>query len=130
VLEFAVLLLRKKGRFFPFGAVVWADSAEVQLAAAPADRAPANDPAGLLQALVTELAVEAEAGRIRAAATCADVRGDPEVGAAIRVDVETADGDVRTALQPYRRRFPRRFVLESEVVERPGLPKGIFTRPG
>lgn len=99
----------------------------MQLAAAPAERGAPNDPAALLDALVTELAHEADMGRIRAAATCGDVRADEDLGAVIRVDIETADGDLRCALQPYRRLFPRRFLLDADLVERPGTPRGIFT---
>jgi hypothetical protein len=121
-----VVLLRRKGRFFPFGAVVWADSGDVQLAGAPAERGAANDPGALLDALVTELTQEAGAGKIRAAATCGDVRGEPDLGNVIRVDIETADGDAGCVLQPYRRLFPRRFILNADPVERPGAPRGIF----
>jgi hypothetical protein len=105
---------------------VWAESGEAQLAAAPADRGAPNDPGALLDALVKELTAAADAGTIRAAATCADVRGDDELGTVIRIDVETAGGESRCALQPYRKLFPRRFELEPEVVERPCAPQGIF----
>ena len=74
LLQFAVVLLRRRGRFFPFGAVVWADDGETQLVAAPPDAAAADDPAGLLDALVAELRGEAAAGsRLAAAGTCVDV---------------------------------------------------------
>jgi hypothetical protein len=123
----AVELLRKRGRFFPFGGVVWADSGAEQLVAAPPDKADPDDPGGLLDALVAELRGEVDQGRVRAAGTCVDVRHDPDLGLAIRVDLEDAAGDARVALLPYERRFPRRFLIVPEPVERPGVRR-IFTR--
>jgi hypothetical protein len=120
------VLLRRKGRFFPFGAVVWAGSGELQLAAAPAERGTPKDPGALLDALVAELTEDARAGKIRAAATCGDLRADPELGAVIRVDVETEGGDARCVLQPYRKLFPRRFLLHADPLERAGIARGIF----
>src|SRR5215207_3011937 len=51
----AVELLRKRGRFFPFGGVIWAENGAEQLVAAPPEGADAKDPGGLLDALVVEL---------------------------------------------------------------------------
>ena len=116
-------LLRKKGRFFPFGAVVWAEGGGLQLAAAPADKAAANDPGSLLDRLVEELRSQAEDGLIRAAGTCVDVRGDPELGQAIRTDIEDANGEAGVALVSYAKTFPRRFTLSQDVIERPGVPR-------
>ncbi len=116
-------LLRKRGRFFPFGGVIWAEDGTEQLVAAPPDRAEAKDPGGLLEALVTELRAEAEGGRLRAAATCVGVRQDPDLGLAIRVDLEDAAGDARVALLAYQRRFPRRFLISPDAVERPGVAR-------
>ena len=123
----AVELLRRRGRFFPFGGVIWADTGAEQLVAAPPERADATDPGGLLDALVAELRAEAVEGRVRAAGTCVDVRQDPDLGLAIRADLEDAAGDARVALLPYERRFPRRFLIVPEPVERPGVPR-VFPR--
>ncbi len=119
----AVELLRRRGRFFPFGGVVWADAGAEQLVAAPPDKADSKDPGGLLGALVAELREEAVSGRVRAAGTCVDVRHDPDMGLAIRADLEDSSGDARVALLSYRRRFPRRFLIMPEPVERPGAPR-------
>ena len=117
----AVELLRRKGRFFPFGGVIWSADGAEQLVAAPPERADAKDPGGLLDALVAELRTEAEGGTIRAAGTCVDVRQDPDLGLAIRADLEDAGGEARVALLGYERRFPRRFLIVPEPVERPGV---------
>ena len=122
----AVELLRRKGRFFPFGGVIWVDDGAEQLVAAPPEKAAATDPGGLLDALVAELREEAAGGRVRAAGTCVDVRGDPDLGLVIRVDLEDASGDARVALLPYARRFPRRFLISPDPVERPGVSR-VFT---
>ena len=122
-------LLRRRGRFFPFGGVIWAQDGSEQLAAAPPNQASAKDPGGLLDALVAELCSEAEAGRIRAAGTCVDVRQDPDLGQAIRVDLEDAAGDARVVLFAYERRFPRRFLIAPEPVERPGVSRVFVSRP-
>jgi len=106
----AAELLRRRGRFFPFGGVIWAEGGNEQLAAAPPEKADAKDPGGLLDALVAELREEAASGRLRAAGTCVDVRHDPDLGLAVRVDVEDAGGDARVVLHGYERRFPRRFL--------------------
>jgi len=119
----AVELLRRKGRFFPFGGVIWVEGGVEQLVAAPPEKAGARDPGGLLDALVAELRDEAAGGRVRAAGTCVDVRGDPDLGLVIRLDLEDASGDARVALLPYERRFPRRFTIAPEPVERPGVPR-------
>jgi hypothetical protein len=125
----AVELLRRRGRFFPFGGVIWSDTGAEQLVAAPPEKADAKDPAGLLDALVAELQEEVDQGRVRAAGTCVDVRQDPDLGVAIRVDLEDAAGDARVALLPYERRFPRRFLIVPEPVERPGVRR-LFARGG
>ncbi len=122
----AVELLRRRGRFFPFGGVIWVDDGAEQLVAAPPEKAGAADPGGLLDALVAELREEAAGGRVRAAGTCVDVRGDPDLGLVIRVDLEDAAGDARVALLPYERRFPRRFMISPDPVERPGVSR-VFT---
>ncbi len=122
----AVELLRRRGRFFPFGGVVWSENGAEQLVAAPPDGADAKDPAGLLDAVVAELRAEAAGGRVRAAGTCVDVRQDPDLGLAIRADLEDSAGDARVALLRYERRFPRRFRIVPEPVERPGVAR-IFT---
>jgi len=119
----AVELLRRRGRFFPFGGVVWAETGAEQLVAAPPDGASAKDPEGLLDALVSELRKEAEDGRLRAAGTCVGVRQDPDLGLAIRADLEDARGDTRVALLGYQRRFPRRFLIAPDAVERPGVAR-------
>jgi len=119
----AVELLRKRGRFFPFGGVIWAEDGREQLAAAPPDKADAKDPGGLLEALVAELRAEAAEGRLRAAGTCVGVLQDPDLGLAIRLDLEDAAGDARVALLAYERRFPRRFLISPEPVERPGVAR-------
>ncbi len=119
----AVELLRRRGRFFPFGGVIWVDGGAEQLVAAPPEKADAKDPGGLLDALVAELRDEAAGGRVRAAGTCVDVRQDPDLGLAIRADVEDATGDARVALLRYERRFPRRFMIVPDPVERPGVPR-------
>jgi hypothetical protein len=119
----AVELLRRRGRFFPFGGVIWVENGAEQLVAAPPEKADAKDPGGLLDALVAELRSEAADGRVRAAGTCVDVREDPDLGVAIRADVEDAAGDARVALLRYERRFPRRFQIVPEPVERPGIPR-------
>jgi len=125
--DMALELLRKKGRFFPFGAVVWAEDGREQLVAAPPDKADAKDPGGLLEALVVELQAEAAGGRLRAAGTCVGVLQDPDLGLAIRLDLEDVAGDARVALLGYERRFPRRFLLSPDAVERPGVTR-IFSR--
>ncbi len=122
----AIVLLRRKGRFFPFGGVIWLEDGTEQLVAAPPEKADAADPGGLLDALVAELREEASGGRLRAAGTCVDVRGDAELGLVIRVDLEDTSGDARVALLPYERRFPRRFSISPNPVERPGVPR-LFT---
>jgi len=119
----AVELLRRKGRFFPFGGVIWAENGAEQLVAAPPSKAGAKDPGGLLDSLVAELRSEAQDGGIRAAGTCVDVRQDPDLGVAIRADVEDVAGDARVALLGYERRFPRRFLIVPDPVERPGVPR-------
>ncbi len=116
-------LLRRRGRFFPFGGVIWAEGGAEQLVAAPPNQASAKDPGGLLDALVAELASEAAAGRLRAAGTCVDVRQDPDLGLAIRADLESADGEARAVLFGYERRFPRRFLIAAAPVERPGVAR-------
>ena len=123
----AVELLRKRGRFFPFGGVIWSADGTEPLVAAPPDKADAKDPGGLLDALVAELRLEAGDGRLRAAATCVGVGQDPDLGLAIRVDLEDSSGDARVALLGYRRRFPRRFLIDAEPVERPGVGR-LFGR--
>ncbi len=123
----AVELLRRRGRFFPFGGVIWTDTGAEQLVAAPPDRAEGKDAAALLDALVAELQLETGAGRVRAAGTCVDVRQDPHLGRAIRVDLEDVSGDARVALLGYERRFPRRFLISPEPVERPGVAR-LFSR--
>lgn len=120
--------MHKRGRFFPFGGVIWADSGLEQLVAAPPNQAGARDAGGLLDALVVELRNEAGAGRLRAAGTCVDVRQDPDLGQAIRVDLEDAAGDARVVLLGYERRFPRRFLIAPEPVERHGVPR-VFGPP-
>lgn len=119
----AVELLRRRGRFFPFGGVIWSDGGAEQLVAAPPDREGAKDASGLLDALVDELRAEAAAGRVRAAGTCVDVRQDPDLGVAIRADLEDSSGDARVALLQYERRFPRRFLIFPDPVERPGAQR-------
>ena len=119
----AVELLRKRGRFFPFGGVIWAEDGAEQLVAAPPDKADGKDPGGLLDALVEELQTQAGAGRIRAAGTCVDVRDEPEVGLAIRAELEDVAGDARVALLRYERRFPRRVLILPDPVERPGVAR-------
>jgi len=116
-------LLRRRGRFFPFGGVIWAEGGAEQLVAAPPDQASAKDPGGLLDALVAELASEAAAGRLRAAGTCVGVRQDPDLGLAIRADLESADGEARAVLFGYEKRFPRRFLIAAAPVERPGVAR-------
>ena len=116
----AVELLRKRGRFFPFGGVIWAEDGAEQLVAAPPDKADAKDPGGLLEALVDELQSLAREGRLRAAATCVDVRHEPDLGLAIRAELEDVRGDARVALLRYERRFPRRVLIIPDPVERPG----------
>jgi len=118
----AVELLRRRGRFFPFGGVIWAADGREQLVAAPPDKADAKDPGGLLDGLVAELKTEAAGGRVRAAGTCVDVRDDPDLGLAMRVDLEDATGNVRVVLIPYSHRFLRRFIFSPDPVERPGVP--------
>ncbi|MEO5679780.1 MAG: hypothetical protein ABIS47_08930 [Acidimicrobiales bacterium] len=68
-----------------------------------------------------ELSGEAATGRVRAAGTCVDVRHDPELGLAMRADLEDAAGDARVVLLGYRKRFPRRVVIAPSPVERPGV---------
>ena len=121
-------LLRRRGRFFPFGGVIWAEGGAEQLVAAPPNQASAKDPGGLLDALVAELRTEAEGGRLRAAGTCVDVRQDPDLGQAIRVDLEDGAGDARVVLIGYERRFPRRFLIAPEPVERPGVRRVFAPR--
>ncbi len=123
----AIELLRRKGRFFPFGGVIWVEGGAEQLVAAPPEKADASDPGGLLAALVAELREEAVGGRVRAAGTCVDVAADPDLGLVIRVEVEDAEGAARVALLPYQRRFPRRFTISPDPVERPGVAR--FFRP-
>jgi len=122
----AVELLRRRGRFFPFGGVIWAADGSEQLAAAPPEKADAKDPGGLLDALVVELRNEAAGGRVRAAGTCVDIRDDPDLGRAMRLDVEDAAGNAKVVLLGYERRFPRRFFISPQPVERPGVPR-LFT---
>jgi len=116
-------LLRRRGRFFPFGGVIWAEGGAEQLVAAPPNQASAKDPGGLLDSLVAELATEASAGRLRAAGTCVDVRQDPDLGLALRADLESADGCARAVLFGYERRFPRRFLIAATPVDRPGVAR-------
>ena len=127
--DLAVELLRRKGRFFPFGGVVWVADGTEQLVAAPPEKADARDPGGLLDALVAELREEAAGGRLRAAATCVGVRQDPDLGQAIRIDLEDATGAARVVLLQYERRFPRRFRISTERVERPGVPRVFAPEP-
>ena len=121
----AVQLLRRKGRFFPFGGVIWSDGGAEQLVAAPPGRA--KDAEGLLDALVAELRSEVAGGAVRAAGTCIDVRRDPDLGLAVRAELEDSSGDARVALLRYERRFPRRFLIVPDPVERPGVPR-LFER--
>ncbi len=122
-----MVLLRRKGRFFPFGGVIWADTGAEQLVAAPPAQADRHDPTALFDALVAELAAEVERGRARAAGTCVDLRRDPELGLVIRAELEDATGDARVALLRYERRFPRRILVDPDPVERPGVAR-LFPR--
>lgn len=122
-----VQLLRRRGRFFPFGGVIWSDDGREQLVAAPPDKADAKEPDALLEALLDELRSQADRGQVRAAGTCIDVRADPELGLAIRAELEDATGDARIALLRYEKRFPRRFLIDPEPIERPGLTR-LFHR--
>jgi len=117
----AVELLRRRGRFFPFGGVIWSEGGAEQLVAAPPEEG--KDASGLLDALVGELRAEAAAGRVRAAGTCVDVRQDPDLGVAIRADLEDSSGDARVALLQYERRFPLRFLIFPDPVEHPGAQR-------
>ncbi len=122
----AVHLLRRKGRFWPFGAVVWSDG-ECQLAAAPVDageRFPAVQ--SLRDGLIEELRAEAAGGRIRAAGLATDARAVDLEGRgttdAVRLDVESADGRAEVVHLAYERLFPRRYRIDPRPVRRPGRP--------
>ena len=123
---FAVGLLRRKGRFYPFGAVLREQG--VQLVAAPPDAAGSNDPAGLLDALVDELRAMAHSERLLAAGTCADIRTESRGDFIMRAEVENALAEAAIAEVTYERRFPRRFRFDPEPRFRPALPR-IFTGP-
>ena len=121
---FAVGLLRKKGRFYPFGVVLREEGP--QIVAAPPDAAAGNDAAGLLDALVTELRTMTENERLLAAGTCADIRTESRGDFIMRAEVENAEGEASIAEVTYERRFPRRFRFDPEPQFRPGMPR-IFT---
>jgi hypothetical protein len=118
---FAVGLLRRKGRFYPFGAVLRDEGP--QLVAAPPDAAGSSDAAGLLDALLAELRTMTEAERLLAAGTCADIRTESRGDFIMRAEVENAESLAVIAEVPYERRFPRRFRFDPEPQFRPGMPR-------
>jgi hypothetical protein len=122
----AVHLLRRKGRFWPFGAVVWSDG-ECQLAAAPVETGERFPPAQTLRdRLIEELRAEAAAGRIQAAGLAADAREVEVEGRgvtnAVRLDVESVDGRAEVVHLSYERFFPRRYRIDPRPVRSQGHP--------
>jgi hypothetical protein len=121
---FAVGLLRRKGRFYPFGAVLREEGP--QLVAAPPNAAGSGDAAGLLEALLAELRTMAESERLLAAGTCVDIRTESRGDFIMRAEVENAELEAAIAEVTYERRFPRRFRFDPEPQFRPGMSR-IFS---
>lgn len=113
LLDLGLDLLKRKRRFFPFGAVVWVDG-ELQLAAAPTradDGRKLRTDAELLAALEAELGADVGAGRARAAGVCTCGPG------AITLHLESFDGVAVTARLGFRTAFPRRIVVDDAITE-------------
>jgi hypothetical protein len=102
LLGFAHDLLKKHGEFFPFGATIGSDG---QMALSGADTGSERPPSKeVIDLLVGGMRAQAEAGTIRAAAICYDIRFRPEGGEmsdAIALSLEHTAGDRALVVQPY-----------------------------
>jgi len=102
LLDLAQDMLRKHGEFFPFGATL-STTGEMSLNAGDTgdDHPPSQE---VIDLLVQAMRNEAEAGSIRAAAICYDIRYQPEGGDAtdaIAISLEHRAGDRALVVQPY-----------------------------
>jgi hypothetical protein len=102
LLGFAHDMLRKEGEFYPFGATITSDGQMELTGAHPGDEHPRSKE--VIDLMVSWMRSQAEAGKIRAAAICYDVRFRPDDGDltdAIAVVLEHRAGDRALMVQPY-----------------------------
>jgi hypothetical protein len=102
LLDFAQDMLRKHGEFYPFGATMSADG---ELTMAAGHTGTENPPSQeVIDLLPSTMRAQADAGHIRAAAICYDIRYRPDGGEAtdaIAISLEHRAGDRAMVVQPY-----------------------------
>lgn len=102
LLDLAQDLLRKHGEFFPFGATLSTAGEMALNAGATGDEHPPSQE--VIDVLAQGMRAEAEAGTIRAAAICYDIRFTPagsDQTDAIAISFEHRAGDRVLVVQPY-----------------------------
>jgi hypothetical protein len=104
-LEFAKQMLSKHGEFFPFGSSMDPAGKIIMDGAHTGDEHPPSQE--LIDLLTQSYAQRAEAGELRAAAICADVRvvppGKSSKTDAISVGLEHQSGEAVTVFLPYQK---------------------------
>ena len=103
LIEFAQLMLREEGQFYPFGAGMNDSGEMTSLGADAGYRHPkSKDVIAILHSALVE---QASAGEIKASGICMAVRVAPpekdEVGDAICVELEHRDGEAVHVFLPY-----------------------------
>jgi hypothetical protein len=102
LLGFAHDMLKKQGEFFPFGGTIGGDGKIALAGAHTGDEHPKSQ--DVFDLMVGGMRAQAEAGVIRAAAICWDIRYRPEGGDvtdAIALSMEHASGAHVVVVQPY-----------------------------
>jgi hypothetical protein len=103
--EFAQLMLRQSGEFYPFAAAVKRDGQIQSIGGNTGDEHPLSQ--DLIVFLAESLKREAAEGKIRASGICTDVRivppGGTEKSDAICALLEHEDGEAVEVFMPYRK---------------------------
>jgi hypothetical protein len=103
--DFAQLMLRKAGEFFPFAASMTTDGKVQSVGGYTGDEHPPSQE--VIDLLIAAFQRDAAAGKIRAAGICMDVRtippGSNEKTDAICARLEHVDGEAVDVYLPYRK---------------------------
>ena len=103
LVDFAQMMLREQGEFFPFGAGMTTDGEMTSLGSDTGERHPeSKDVIALLHSALVE---QATSGEIKAAGICMDVRvvppGSESTTDAICIELEHKDGEAIHVFVPY-----------------------------